>query len=146
MRVEEVLLRQHSLGTSQQETCAIYREGYMDSSSALMSRRLASVGILWTRNLDHHPLICRSIGLQALIVAESIGRKDAYIDAMVVGLVVSTSLLLLLICTRMKGSRSMSAEVLTVWLNLLRAYALSCFRYPSSLMVVLQVMITSLSI
>jgi hypothetical protein len=46
----------------------------MDSISALTSGRLALVGTLWTRNLDQHPLIRGSIGLRALIVAESIGK------------------------------------------------------------------------
>jgi hypothetical protein len=48
--------------------------------------------------------------------------------ARVVRVVVSTSLLLLLIRVRMKGGRLISAEVLMVWLNLLRAYASSLVR------------------
>jgi hypothetical protein len=74
MRVEEDLLRWRSVGTSHEGSCARCREGYMDWISALTSRRLALVGTLWTRNLDQWPLIHASIGLRALISAESIGR------------------------------------------------------------------------
>jgi hypothetical protein len=51
-RVEEVLLRWHSVGTSQQGSYARCREGYVDSISDLMAGSLALIGTLWTRNLD----------------------------------------------------------------------------------------------
>jgi hypothetical protein len=84
----------------------------VDSISALTAGSLALVGILWTRNLDQHLLIRISVGLRDLISAESISRQDAYAVAGVVGLVISTSLLLLLIRVRMKGSWVISAECL----------------------------------
>jgi hypothetical protein len=73
-RVEEGLLRRRSVGTSQRGSCARRREGYVHSISALTAGRLALVGILWTRDLDQHPLIRGSVGLRDLILAESIGR------------------------------------------------------------------------
>jgi hypothetical protein len=73
-RVEEVLLRRPSSGTSQRGSCVRCKEGYMDSISALTCVRLALVGILSTRNLDQRPLIRGSIGLRDLISAESITR------------------------------------------------------------------------
>jgi hypothetical protein len=45
-RVEEVLLRRHSSGTSQQGSCARRREGYVVSISVLMSGSLVLVGTL----------------------------------------------------------------------------------------------------
>jgi hypothetical protein len=45
-RVEEVLLRRRSSGTSQRGSCARRREGYMVSISVLMSGSLALVGTL----------------------------------------------------------------------------------------------------
>jgi hypothetical protein len=45
-RVEEVLLRRHSSGTSQRGSVARCREGYVVSISVLMSGSLALVGTL----------------------------------------------------------------------------------------------------
>jgi hypothetical protein len=45
-RVEEVLLRRRSSGTSQRGSCARCREGYVVSISVLMSGSLALVGTL----------------------------------------------------------------------------------------------------
>jgi hypothetical protein len=45
-RVEEVLLRRRSSGTSQRGSCARHREGYLVSISVLMSGSLALVGTL----------------------------------------------------------------------------------------------------
>jgi hypothetical protein len=72
--VEEVLLRRHSLGTSQRGSVARWREGYVVSISVLMSGSLALVGMLWIRNLVQCPLIWGSTSWRALISAESIGR------------------------------------------------------------------------
>jgi hypothetical protein len=44
--IDVVLLRWYSVGTSQQGSCPRYREGYVDSISALTAERLALVGIL----------------------------------------------------------------------------------------------------
>jgi hypothetical protein len=72
--VEEVLLMRRSVGTSRRGSYARCSEGYVDSISALTAGRLALVGTLWTRNLDQRPLICGSVRLRDLILAESIGR------------------------------------------------------------------------
>jgi hypothetical protein len=72
--VEEVLLRQHSSGTSQQGSYARHRGGYMSLISVLITWRSALVGTLWTKNLDQCPLICGSFGWRALMSVESIGR------------------------------------------------------------------------
>jgi hypothetical protein len=61
-RVEQFLLRWHSLGISQWGSCARHREGYVVSISALTAGSFMLVGTLWIRNLDQHLLICGSVG------------------------------------------------------------------------------------
>jgi hypothetical protein len=72
-KVDEVLVRRHSSGTSQRGSCVRRREGYVVSISVLTVKGLTFVGTLWTRNLDQRPLIRGSIGFRDLISSESIG-------------------------------------------------------------------------
>jgi hypothetical protein len=84
----------------------------VDSISAWMAERLVLVGTLWRRNLVQRSLILVSIGLRHFVALAMICRNGVYADALVVGLEVSTSLLLLVIRARMKGGWVMSADCL----------------------------------
>jgi hypothetical protein len=109
--VEEVLLRRHWVGTSQQGSCVRCKVGYMLSIWHLILSRARSVGILWTRNLVQRLFKCPVVGFRDLISLRSISMYGIYAVAGVVGLVVSTSWLLLLILARVRGRWSISADV-----------------------------------
>jgi hypothetical protein len=74
MSVDIILLRQYSVGTSQQGSYLRHREGYVDSVIPLTIERSAMVGMLWRRNLNQHSLILVSTGLRHLAVLSRICR------------------------------------------------------------------------
>jgi hypothetical protein len=75
------------------------------------------VGILCTRNFDQQVLISDAVGSNCDMWLVKRYRYGLYAAAGVVWLVVRTSLLLLLVYTKMKGSRSISADYTMSELN-----------------------------
>jgi hypothetical protein len=66
--------------------------------------------MLCTRNFDQRVLISVAVGVKRSMLLVRSCRYGLYAAAGVVWLVVSTSLLLLLVRAKMKGSRSISAD------------------------------------
>jgi energy-converting hydrogenase Eha subunit C len=106
----------------------------------------ALVGILCTRNFDQQVLISAAVSMKPVIWLVKSCRYGLYAAAGVVWLVVSTILLLLLVCAKMKGGRSISADYTIIELNCISAMSDKAFLSVMGIMSRLHVIIISLLI